>query len=83
MLLILFPRLPNGNILWSCDNCDNTAEVSYSETSAVALYCTCNNKINPQCNDEWYNTGLYFKRIPIEIRMKKSVFLREINKKRS
>ena len=81
MLLILFPRLPNGNILWSCDNCDNTAEVSISETAAVALYCNCNNKINPQCNDEWYNTGLYFKRIPIEIRMKKSVFLQEIKLK--
>ena len=78
MLLILFPRLPNGNILWTCDKCDNTAEVSISETAAVALYCTCNNKINPQCNEEWYNTGLYFKRIPIEIRMKKSVFLKEI-----
>ena len=73
MLLILFPRLPNGNVLWICDNCGDTAEVSCSDTSAVALYCICNNKINPQCNNEWYNKGLYFKRIPIETRMNRSI----------
>ena len=78
MLLILFPRLPNGNVLWTCDNCDSTAEVSCSDTSAVALFCTCNHKINPQCNDKWYNKGLYFNRIPIEIGMKSNKFLREI-----
>ena len=27
-MLILYPKLLNGNILWSCDNCDRTAEVS-------------------------------------------------------
>ena len=80
-MLIFYPRLPNGNILWSCDNCDNTAEVSISETNAVALYCKCSSGIRPQCNEEWYNTGLYFNRIPLEIRMKKSVFLREIKLK--
>ena len=73
MLLILFPRLPNGNILWTCDNCDITAEVSCSDTSAVALYCICNNKINPQCNDDWYNKNLYMNRIPIETRMNRSI----------
>ncbi len=73
MLLVLFPRLPNGNVLWTCDKCGDTAEVSCSDTSAVAIFCTCNNKINPQCNNEWYNTGLYFKRIPIETRLNRSI----------
>ena len=77
-MLILYPKLPNGNILWSCDNCDNTAQVSFSDTAAVALYCMCNRKINPQCNDEWYNKSLYLKRIPIEIRLKRSSHLREL-----
>ena len=80
MLLILFPRLPNGNILWTCDNCNASAEVSCTDTNAVALYCTCNNKINPQCNEEWYNKGLYFNRIPMELRINKNVFLRELYK---
>ena len=82
-MLIFYPRLPNGNLLWRCDNCENTAEVSFPETNAVALYCACSNEIHPQCNDDWYNRGLYMKRIPMEIRLNKSVFLREINKKRS
>ena len=81
MLLILFPRLPNGNVLWTCDKCDNTAEVSISETAAVALYCACNHKINPQCNDDWYNKNLYMNRLPIEIRMKKSDFFKEMYKR--
>ena len=55
MMLIFYPRLSNGNVLWSCDNCDNKAQVSFSETNAVALYCVCNRKTNPQCNAEWYN----------------------------
>ena len=77
-MLIFYPRIKNGNILWSCDNCENTAEVSFPETNAVALYCKCSNEIHPQCNDEWYNKGLYFNRIPIEIGMKSNKFLREI-----
>ena len=68
MLLIFYPRLPNGNVLWSCDNCDNTAQVTFAETAAVALYCMCNSKINPQCNDDWYTKRLYLKRIPMEDR---------------
>ena len=67
-MLILYPRLPNGNVLWSCDNCDNTAQVSFTETNAVALYCKCSSGIRPQCNDDWYNKGLYWKYIPIENR---------------
>ena len=67
-MLIFYPRLSNGNVLWSCDRCGNTAEVSFSVTTAVALYCACNHKINPQCNEDWYNKGLYFKRIPKENR---------------
>ena len=73
-MLIFYPRLPNGNVLWSCDKCGNTAQVSCSETNVVALYCTCSCKIQPQCNDDWYNKNLYLKRIPIEIRLNNSVF---------
>ena len=69
-MLILYPRLKNGNILWSCDNCDNTAEVSLPNTNAVALFCSCDNKVHPQCNNDWYNKGLYWERIPIEKRDK-------------
>ncbi len=58
-MLILYPRLSNGNVLWSCDSCDRTAQVSLAETNAVALYCICNRKVNPQCNDDWYNKKLY------------------------
>ena len=75
---IIYPELANGNILWTCDNCNASAEVSCTDTNAVALYCTCNNKINPQCNEDWYNKGLYFKRIPIEIRLKSGSHLREL-----
>ena len=67
-MLIFYPRLPNGNILWSCDNCENTAEVSFPETNAVALYCTCSYEIHPQCNYDWYNKSLYWKRIPVHRR---------------
>ena len=60
-MLIFYPRLPNGNVLWSCDNCDRIAQVSFAETTAVALYCMCNRNTNPQCNNDWYNRGLYRK----------------------
>ena len=53
-MIILYPRLPNGNIRWSCDNCDNTAEVSYSPTAAVALYCKCTKSTHPACNEYIY-----------------------------
>jgi hypothetical protein len=63
MLLIFYPRLPNGNVLWTCDNCDRKAQVSFAETTAVALYCACNYEIHPQCNDDWYNKSLYLSRL--------------------
>ena len=69
-MLIFYPRLPNGNILWSCDNCDRTAEVSTPDTNAVALVCMCTGKVQPQCNNDWYYEGLYWNRIPIEDRKK-------------
>ena len=77
-MLILYPRLSNGNVLWSCDSCDRTAQVSMVETNAVALYCICNRKVNPQCNNDWYNKGLYWDRIPIDQRIgyKKNIVLR-------
>ena len=80
-MLIFYPKLPNGNILWTCDNCGNTAQVSFSDTAAVALYCMCNRKINPHCNDKWYNESLYMKRIPMEIRLKRCSRLRELYEK--
>ena len=67
-MLIFYPRLPNGNILWSCDNCDNTAEVSTPDTNAVALICQCDMKCHPECNHDWYYKGLYWNRIPMEDR---------------
>jgi hypothetical protein len=67
-MLILYPKLPNGNILWSCDNCDRTAEVSMPDTNAVALICICDSLIHPKCNNDWYYQGLYWNRIPIEKR---------------
>jgi len=67
-VLIFYPRLPNGNVLWTCDGCGNTAQVSCSETNAVALYCACSRKTRPECNNNWYCKGLYWNRIPIENR---------------
>lgn len=58
-MLILFPRLSNGNVLWTCDNCGVTAEVSEFETNAVALVCVCDMKTHPRCNSKWYYEGLY------------------------
>ena len=60
--------LPNGNVLWSCDNCDRTAEISCADTNAVALRCPCDGKIHPECNNDWYYKGLYWNRIPMEDR---------------
>ena len=58
-MLILYPRLSNGNVLWTCDNCGVTAEVSEFETNAVALVCVCDMKTHPRCNSKWYYEGLY------------------------
>ena len=69
-MLIFYPRLPNGNILWSCDNCNETAEVSVADTNAVALLCSCDGKVHPECNNDWYYKGLYWNRISIEQRDK-------------
>ena len=73
-MLILYPKLPNGNILWSCDNCDRTAEVCSFDTNAVALLCACDSTMHPQCNDDWYNKGLYWARIPLNNRLKGTPF---------
>ena len=58
-MIILYPKLANGNILWTCDNCGDQAEITVMDTRRVSIYCTCNNKCNPQCNEEYYNTGEY------------------------
>ena len=67
-MLVLYPKTKNGNVLWSCDNCNRTAEVSIPDTAAVALVCMCDGKVHPQCNNDWYYLGLYWDRIPIEKR---------------
>ena len=67
-MLIFYPKLSNGNVLWTCDNCDNTAEVSWPDTNAVALVCMCDGQVHPQCNNDWYYKGLYWERILIENR---------------
>ena len=67
-MLIFYPKLPNGNILWSCDNCNETAEASVADTNAVALLCICDGKVHPECNNDWYYQGLYWNRIPMEDR---------------
>ena len=67
-MLIFYPKLSNGNILWSCDSCNRTAEVSMPDTNAVALICTCDGKVHPKCNHDWYYKGLYWNRIPMERR---------------
>ena len=67
-MLIFYPKLPNGNIFWNCDNCNRTAEVSMPDTNAVALICICDDAVHPECNNEWYYHGLYWNRIPIEKR---------------
>jgi hypothetical protein len=59
MKLIFFPRLENGNVLWECDNCEKTAQVSCFVTRAVALVCSCTMTCRPKCNKKWYYEGLY------------------------
>ena len=67
-MLIFYPKLPNGNILWTCDNCGDTAEIRYGGTNAVSIYCMCDESCHPKCNGEWYSKGLYWKRIPLDRR---------------
>tara|TARA_Y100001951_G_C11057815_1_gene139152 strand:+ start:252 stop:491 length:240 start_codon:yes stop_codon:yes gene_type:complete len=68
-MLIFYPMVSTGNVLWTCDNCGRTAEVSCPDTNAVALICQCDMKVHPQCNNEWYYKGLYWNRIPMEERV--------------
>ncbi len=67
-MIILYPRLPNGNVLWTCDNCGDIKQVMYGGTNAVALVCICDSTVHPQCNNDWYYKGLYWERIPMEKR---------------
>ena len=57
--VILYPKLSNGNVLWTCDNCGKQAEISFVETRRVSIYCICNKRCNPICNTEYYNSGEY------------------------
>ena len=67
-MLIIYPKLKNGNVLWNCDNCGKTTEIVYGGTAAVSIYCMCDRSCHPKCNYEWYVEGLYWKDIPIERR---------------
>ena len=67
-MLIFYPKLKNGNILWTCDNCGDTANIRWGGTNAVSIYCMCDRSCHPKCNDDWYNKGLYWKRIPLDRR---------------
>ena len=67
-MLIFYPKLPNGNILWTCDNCRDATEIVYGGTSAVSIYCMCDRSCHPKCNDEWYNKSLFWDRIPYHLR---------------
>ena len=58
-MIILYPKLANGNVLLTCDNCGDRAEITAMDTRRVSIYCICNNKCNPQCNEEYYNSGAY------------------------
>ena len=71
-MLILYPRISNGNILWSCDDCKDKKQVVYGGTNAVALVCQCDGKTHPKCNSDWYYKGLYWERIPMKARSKYS-----------
>jgi hypothetical protein len=68
-MLIFYPKLDNGNVLWTCDNCGRNAEVSCADTNAVALVCICDGKVHPQCNNDWYYKSLYWNRIPMDKRI--------------
>ena len=58
-MIIIYPKLTNGNVLWTCDNCGKQAEISFVETRRISIYCSCTKRCNPICNAEYYNTGEY------------------------
>ena len=60
MKLVFFKRLENGYVLWKCDNCDKTAEVSCFDTRAVSLVCSCDMTCHPECNKKWYYENLFY-----------------------
>ena len=60
MKLVFFKRLENGNVLWKCDNCDKTAQVSCFATRAVSLVCSCDMTCHPECNKKWYYENLFY-----------------------
>jgi len=70
-VLIFYPRLKNGNVLWTCDNCGDTAQVSNFDTNAVALVCMCDMKTHPHCNNKWYYERLYYTKHTREKRFKR------------
>ena len=60
-MIVIFPKLKNGNILWTCDNCGEQSQIC-SPTRRVSIYCKCNKQCNPKCNEKYYNTSAYMKK---------------------
>ena len=56
---IIYPKLANGSIRWTCDNCGNTGEVSWADTRMVSIYCQCDERCHPKCNHRWYYDKWY------------------------
>ena len=59
---IIYPKLANGSILWTCDNCGNTGEVSWADTRMVSIYCQCDERCHPKCNHRWYYDRWYYEK---------------------
>ena len=59
-LIVIFPKLSNGNILWSCKYCNRKYEVT-THTRRVWLMCSCG-KESPECNKKYYCNGEYFEK---------------------
>ena len=60
MKLVFFPRLENGNVLWKCDGCGKTAQISCFDTRAVSILCECTMTCHPKCNHDWYYKNYYY-----------------------
>jgi|ETNmetMinimDraft_35_1059890.scaffolds.fasta_scaffold12983_8 CDGSH-type Zn-finger protein len=58
-MIVIFPRLPNRNVIWKCEYCNRKLEVT-SPTRRVWLICRCG-KGSPECNKRYYCDGEYLK----------------------
>ena len=60
-MIIIFHRLPNRNVLWKCEYCNRTAEVT-SPTQRIWLVCKKCGKGSPECNKKYYCNMEYLKK---------------------